>query len=73
MDVVRNRKNPSESKFCTQKMYTKASRQAGNAAVIMGDVVACWYQTIFLRCGAVSVMEFGKNIASLLEIDLCIV
>ena len=72
MDVNRNRKF-SENKFHTNKVCfdskvlyqqislapTRTNRQAGYAVVITGDVaVASWYLAIFLRCGALLVMEF---------------
>ena len=57
----------SRKTFLYLQIYNKTSRQAGNDAVTVDDfAVACWYLTVFLRCGAVPVLEFGENIATLL-------
>ena len=52
--------------FYTQKEYTKTGGHAGNAVVIMSNVVVtCHYLAIFLWGGAVPVTVFKENIGSL--------
>ena len=59
-------KKSVEISFYTHKEYTRTSGDAGNDAVTMSDcAVTCRYLSIFLWCGAVPVMGFKKNIASL--------
>ena len=68
MEVNSNRKLTLKIRLCTHKGYTQTGRPAGNAAVITGGVaVACRKLSVFLRCGAVPVTEFGGNIASLMQ------
>ena len=57
-----------EISFHTHKEYTEISGHSGKAAITMSDVaIACRYLSVFLWCGAVPVMEFRENIASLAE------
>ena len=69
MEVYRNTKITVNISFCTHKEYTKTSWQAGNASITMSDVAVicrCLPVPMFLRCGAVPVMGFGKMYASLI-------
>ena len=69
MEFNRNKKQTVKINFCTQKEYTKTSGHASNAAVTISNVViTCRYLPIFLWCGAVPIMGFRENIASLVLI-----
>ena len=72
MEVNRNKKIGVGISFCTHKEYTKTSGHSGNAAVTMSTVAVTYrYLPIFLWCGAVSVMGFRENIASLIGTRNC--